>query len=96
MSEERHMATLSERAQITFKKKEVAAPVVPQGRMVTRASDGVIEARDPNGRLVAHYNPRTNETRDDRGELVGPGNRLARLLQLAEAAAKSRSRPGSR
>jgi hypothetical protein len=72
---------LSERAKIGFKKKEAPAPAVPTGRMVTRPSDGVIEARDAQGRLLAHYNPKTNETRDPRGELIGRGNRLGRILQ---------------
>ena len=73
---------LSERAEIRFKKKEVAPPVPPKGRLVTRAGDGVIEGRDHRGVLVAHYNPRTNETRDHRGELIGKGNRLSRLIPL--------------
>lgn len=74
---------LSERAQIGFKKKEASAPTPPSGRILTRHSDGVIEARDANGRLLAHYNPKTNETRDPRGEIIGPGNRLPRILQMA-------------
>ena len=76
---------LSERAQIGFKKKEAPAPAAI-GRMVTRPSDGVIEARDAQGRLLAHYNPKTNETRDPRGELIGPGNRLPRILQMTSQA----------
>ena len=71
---------LSERAQIGFNKKETKSAVSPQPRLVTRRSDGVIEARDGFGRLLAHYNPATNETRDQRGELIGFGNRLQRIL----------------
>ncbi len=54
-------------------------------RLVTRPSDGVIEARDGGGRLVAHFNPRSNETRDDRGILIGKGNRLLAALKAKEA-----------
>jgi len=74
---------LSERAAIGFKKKEVKAPEVPSARMVTRYSDGVVEARDGHGRLLAHYNPKTNETRDPRGDLIGLGNRLPQILKAA-------------
>ncbi len=83
---------LSERAAIGFKKKEAKPPAGPQTRLVTRRSDGVIEARTGEGRLLAHYNPRTNETRDPRGDLVGLGNRLPRILQAAEAAAAARAK----
>ena len=76
---------LSERAKIDFKKKEPKPAPGPQPRLVQRASDGVIEARDGQGRLLAHFNPKTNETRDHRGELVGVGNRLPRLIQQAAA-----------
>ena len=74
---------LSERAKIGFKKKEIKAPEVPSPRMVTRPSDGVVEARDGHGRLLAHYNPKTNETRDPRGDLIGLGNRLPIILRSA-------------
>lgn len=86
---------LSERAKIEFKKKEARAPEVPSPRMVTRPSDGVIEARDGHGRLVAHFNPKTNETRNHRGDLVGPGNRLAMMLRAATPNAQG-SPEGSR
>lgn len=75
---------LSERAQIGFKKKESKLLIVPTGRMITRHSDGVIEARSIEGRLLAHFNPKTNETRDPLGELIGLGNRLPRLLIAKE------------
>lgn len=75
---------LSERAQVGFKKKEgKKEPVVPQPRMVTRHSDGIIEARDGHGRLLAHYNPKTNETRDPRGDIIGLGNLLPRIITEA-------------
>jgi hypothetical protein len=77
---------LSERAAIGFQKKEAKAPVFPPGRLITRSSDGVIEARSGEGRLLGHFNPKTNETRDHRGDLVGIGNRLFRILQAADAA----------
>lgn len=81
--------SLAERAKIGFKKKEIQAPVLPAGRLVTRPSDGIVEARDAHGRLLAHFNPKTNETRDTRGELVGLGNRLPKILHEASA-----TRPG--
>lgn len=56
-------------------------PTTPAYRLVTRPSDGVIEARDATGRLVAHYNPRANETRDTQGMLIGKGNRLMATLK---------------
>jgi len=71
---------LSERAEIGFKKKAPKAPEVPSPRLVTRFSDGVVEARDGYGRLLAHYNPKTNETRDPKGDLIGLGNRLPQIL----------------
>ena len=52
-----------------------------KGRLVTRPSDGVIEARDAEGRLLAHFNPRTNETRNHQGDLLAKGNRLAAVLR---------------
>lgn len=72
---------LSERAQIGFKKKEAKpAVVLPPPRMVTRHSDGIIEARDGHGRLLAHYNPKSNETRDPKGDIIGFGNQLPRIV----------------
>lgn len=52
-----------------------------QCRLVTRPSDGVIEARSPDGRLLAHFNPHTNQTRNHRGDLIGTGNRLPAVLR---------------
>ena len=62
-------------------KKQTAAP-----RIVTRPSDGVMEARNAAGKLVAHFNPRTNETRDTQGVLIGKGNRLVAALKAKGAA----------
>ena len=63
-----------------------AANVRRQGRLATRPSDGVIEARSAEGRLLAHFNPTTNETRDTQGTLIGKGNRLAAVLREKDAA----------
>ena len=52
-----------------------------RSRLVTRPSDGVIEARNTDGRLVAHFNPHTNQTRNHRGDLIGTGNRLPAVLR---------------
>jgi len=61
--------------------RQAQANAPRQGRLVTRSSDGVIEARAADGRLVAHFNPTTNETRNPQGTLIGKGNRLAAILR---------------
>lgn len=61
--------------------RQAQAHAPRQGRLVTRPSDGVIEARASNGRLIAHFNPTTNETRNPEGTLIGKGNRLAAILR---------------
>ena len=71
-----------------------AANTNSHGRLVTRPSDGVIEARDASGRLLAHFNPRTNETRNHRGDLIGKGNRLSAVLREADGPSAQNLRGG--